>query len=425
MPGWLRLLLTLLSLLLGLVTGNVPELAPVAGETGLAAVLDGVARRAGFASLDEAIAAVAPLEEIADAPGEIVDDPGETGEAPGEALPPVVGGGGVVGPPVGESPGGTDPVGGGTGAVGGGVSEGPTAETPVPDAPTPVPPTPVPPTAIPPPPVPPSATAVPPRTTATPVPATATPVPPTATQIPPTATLTPTPTPVARRYDEPVLRWLPELEAAATPNGVPVALLAAVARVASGGDLNLIAFDDARGLAGLRPEELSALGVPPERWHDPAPNLAAAARLLAALNASVGGWDAALATRFGPACDAAGRCAGGYVYAVRAWWTFYERALADPSGAGLALLPGTWTPPPVAPVQESAPRPFPLPPGIPAPTPTPVATVTFTPTPIPTATATATATPIPTATPSPTLVPPTEPVVVAEPVATVDPAVGG
>ena len=399
-PGWLRLLLTLLGLLLGLVTGNRLEPAPETGETGLAAVLNGVVREAGFASLDDV---------IGDVPEAIGEMPGEVPPAANESD------GGVVGPPVGDSPGGTDPVGAGVGAIGAGVSEGPMAETPVPAPPTAAPPI---------------ATAVPPQATATPVPPTATRVPATATTTP-AATATPIPMPVVLRYDEPVLCWLPELEVAAMPNGVPVALLAAVTRVASGGDPNLIAFDGARGLAGLRPEALNALGVSSALWHDPATNLTAAGRLLATLNPSAGGWDAALAALFGPGCDAAGRCVGAYVYAVTAWSAFYERAQGNPGGNNPAWLPGTWAPPPMTPAQETAWGPFPLPPGVPAPTPTPVPTATFTATATATFTATATptptaaGTPVPTATPTPPSVPTTEPVTIAEPVATVDPAVSG
>jgi len=288
----------------------------------------------------------APVVEIVDEPlEEIVDDP-VAEDPPSED-------GAAVLPPEDTGSGGV---------VGGGVSEGPT-EAPPPTATSPPlpPPTTVPPTAE-----------SPPVTSPPPVVA-----PPSPTPLPPTATATPTPVPAALRLDEPVLRWLPELEAAAAATGVPVPLLAAVARVTSGGDPNVIALDGARGLLGVPPTELAARGVPEASWHDPAANALVGAQVLAAYrDAASGDWVAALTRYVGDGCDPYGVCAADYGAAIQQWTDYYAAVLADPARAGLAPLPANWTPPVPAPYQETTARPLAYPPGggpPPTATPTPVA----------------------------------------------------
>ena len=307
---------------------------------------------------------------------EIVDLPLGSGSPP----PP------VVAPP--ESPGGVG------GVLGGGVSSGPDGtSTPVQQATATQ--SPLIPTA-------PAVSTETPRSTATPNAAPTATIPPRPTPTAPVATSTPVA--VELRLDDPVLRFLPELRTAADSTGVPFDVLAGVVRVESNGDPNLIASGRGRGLTGVSEAELSAQGVPPDMWHDPATNLLAGARVLATLIAQTGSWDAAVGQYFGASCDPTGTCSGAYRYAVVAWADYYGPAIANPNGGGFPILPTSWSLPNLVPYEGASPRPLPLPPGIAPPTATPAATPTVA------ATATQAPTATTTATPSPTMtaVPPTE-----------------
>lgn len=380
--AWLSRLFRLLRVLLALsfvLLGWLPLdwlVVPRAGdEDRTAPIVDIVAVLAGASGA----VVGGPLGEIVDEPvGEIVDGPiggivddvlsdivdGPIGELPG--------GGAVVLPPEDGAPGGV---------VGGGVSEGPTAgETPSGPNPT-AGPSSVPTTPIP-------STNNPPSASASPSPAPGR-----------TSTATPTAVPTVPRLDEPVLRWLPELKDASKASGVPLALLAALAQVASGGDPNVIGLDGGLGLFGVPSEEFLARGVPEDQWFDPATNATVAAQALAAERQQSGDWTEALADYLGNNCDPYGDCTAEYVAAVLQWWDYYAALLSGPEYGGLAVLPASWTPPPVAPYVETPPRPLTYPPGGGPPPPT--ATATATPVP-PTATPTQVPpTPTPTATPDP------------------------
>src|SRR6478735_9680884 len=109
--------------------------------------------------------------------------------------------------------------------------------------------------------------------------------------------------PARIRYDDPVLRWLPEMTDASDVSGVPVALLAAVMRVESVGDPNIISPAGARGLMQIMPDELAGQGLREESWHDPATNITAGAwELVERLN-GYGSWDGAVGAYFGFGCD--------------------------------------------------------------------------------------------------------------------------
>jgi len=230
---------------------------------------------------------------------------------------------------------------------------------------------------------------------------------------------TPTPIPARIRYDDPVLRWLPEMTDASVVSGVPVALLAAVMRIESVGDPNIISPAGARGLMQIMPVELAGQGIGEESWHDPATNITAGAwELVERLN-GYGSWEGAVGAYFGFGCDVFGTCTDVYVAVVFQWMGYYAWALGDPGAAGLWLLPADWSPPAIAPYMEAAPPVVETP--APSPTPAPPAEPTATDIP-PAATSTAEPAPteVPTDIPAPTDVPtdvpedPTE-VVVEEP----------
>jgi hypothetical protein len=228
------------------------------------------------------------------------------------------------------------------------------------------------------------------------------------------SSLTPTPVPVQIRYDDPVLRWLPEMTSASAVSGVPVALLAAVMRVESVGDPNIISPAGARGLMQIMPVELAGQGLREESWHDPATNITAGAwELVERLN-GYGSWDGAVGAYFGFGCDVFGTCTDVYVAVVFKWMDFYAWALGDPGAAGLWLLPSDWVPPAIAPYMEAAPPAVETP--EPSPTPEPTATeippaATSTPEPAPTEVPTD----IPAPTEAPTDVPAPTEIVVEEP----------
>ncbi len=332
--------------------------------------------------------------------GAIVDEPigtvGQPGaieqETPGGAVGVggVIGGGGAIGPDGSEvtpvasnpSPAPDEPIGGDSAPT----AAAPTATTPAIPQPSPTP----------------SQTSGPPS----PSPFSSPPGAPTAT-----AQLAPQPGSAAIRLDEPVLRFLPEITAAADVTGIPASILAAVVRVESNGDSNLIANGSRIGWTGVPGAGLANQRVAPSAANDPAANLLAGAGVLAALSGSTGSWDAALLSYFGGDCDASGVCPGDYRYDVHAWATFCATAVSNPDASGFTVLPSTWTPPPLATYQGSSPRPIPLPPGVAAPTATPHPTEPPLPTALPTETPVTSGASDESAieVPSESAVPPTEP----------------
>jgi hypothetical protein len=230
---------------------------------------------------------------------------------------------------------------------------------------------------------------------------------PTATSTP-SASGTPDASPTATtpagppRLDDSVLRWLPEIITAAGATGVPPELIAAIMRVESQGNPNIISPAGARGLMQIMPDELSAQGISFDARHDPATNIMAGAVIL--LQRSGSGWDGAAASYFGSGCDVFGTCTETYVSVVLGWMAYYAPIIANPYSSGFAILGPDWSPPAIEPFVEAAP-PTPEPP----PTVTPEPTATPTPAVEPTATPTDEP-PAPTEAPTtePTAVPPTE-----------------
>jgi hypothetical protein len=237
---------------------------------------------------------------------------------------------------------------------------------------------------------------------------------PTSTEIPSepaTSTPSPTPTepaPATPRYDDPVLRWLPEIMTASSAGGVPASLLAAEVKVHSNGYPALAGPGNRFGLAQV-PGNATSL-------YDPQTNLNAAAARLAGFKSRYGTWNAAITADLQGLCDV--NCSQQLNQAVREWRAYYIRILGNPQGYGYTLLPSDWQNPGFAIKVVTAPLPAVYPPGhvdftaTPTPTPSPTATDTPVPTDAPTETpaetpteATATETPIPTetATASPTL----------------------
>jgi hypothetical protein len=237
---------------------------------------------------------------------------------------------------------------------------------------------------------------------------------PTATELPSepaTSTPSPTPTvpaPATPRYDDLVLRWLPEIMTASSAHGVPASLLAAEIKVHSNGYPALAGPGNRLGLAQV-PGNSSSL-------YDPQTNLNAAASRLAGFKSKYGTWNAAITADLQGLCDA--NCSQQLDQAVREWRAYYSRVLGNPQGYGYVLLPSDWQSPEFAIQVITAPLPAVFPPGhvestaTPTPTPSPTATESPTPTVAPTETpaetpteAAATETPIPTETAmtSPTL----------------------
>src|SRR6478752_5480333 len=166
---------------------------------------------------------------------------------------------------------------------------------------------------------------------------------------------TPTPIPVQIRYDDPVLRWLPEMTNASVVSGVPVALLAAVMRIESEGDPNIISPAGARGLMQIMPVELAGQGIPEGSWHDPATNITAGAWELVERLKDYGSWNGAVGAYFGFGCDVFGTCTATYVAVVFSWASYYYTAVHDPLNSGFPMLGPDWNPPAIAPFVEAAP----------------------------------------------------------------------
>jgi hypothetical protein len=184
------------------------------------------------------------------------------------------------------------------------------------------------------------------------------------------ATSTPSPEVTNPRYDDPVLRWLPEIGAASAASGLSPAQLAGLISFMSGGDPAVISENGARGLLQVKPEEFAAYSVPEVAWHDPATNVNLGAVILAGLTAETGTFEAALWAYFGDGCDANGRCTADYVSAVMSAVADYDVLIADPAANGLSLLPADWQAPEIVPYLADVPLRFePVPPTEEAPPP--------------------------------------------------------
>jgi hypothetical protein len=170
--------------------------------------------------------------------------------------------------------------------------------------------------------------------------------------------------------------------AAAKDSSTPPEIIAGVMRLESNGDPRIISPVGARGLMQIMPDNLLAMGVGQDYWHDPATNVMAGGRFLAAQAAGTGSWRSAVGAYFGNGCDVFGTCTETYIAVVFSWAAFYAPAIADPLNSGYGLLPADWSYGEIIPFVEAAPPQVVTPPASrPTPSATPTRTPTGTPTP--------------------------------------------
>jgi uncharacterized protein YraI len=194
----------------------------------------------------------------------------------------------------------------------------------------------------------------------------------TATAVPteiPSATAVPTETPAAEaeivnpRYDDAVLRWLPEIQTASANSGLTPAQVAAFIVLMSGGDPAVMSPLGAVGLTQVKPDELLAAGIGEGLWFDPETNATFGSSILSGMIANAGSLEGGLATWFGEGCDDSGRCTADYIQDYVNLLSTYEAILQDPAAAGYDLLPADWVAVIGAPYIGSVPyRFYPLPP---------------------------------------------------------------
>lgn len=228
-----------------------------------------------------------------------------------------------------------------------------------------------------------------------------------------------------------VLQWKPMIDAAAKQYNVPSAFIAAIMTIESSGDPTAVSVVGAQGLLQVMPAEMASLGVAQDKWLDPATNIAAGARLMAAQLANGASLEQVAASYFGQGCDAYGTCTDQYVARVMAWYAYYAQLFAgqpatlvmppaanpttqlasqnqstttdeNVAGTSSATPPATSTStntPNPAPSEQAAVAVAPTTPAAKTATPSPTPSKTVTPTP---ATVAATSEPTATPTPSPT-----------------------
>jgi hypothetical protein len=160
------------------------------------------------------------------------------------------------------------------------------------------------------------------------------------------------------RYDDPVLRWLPEINAAAAASGLTPAQVAGLVAYMSGGDPSVISALGEVGLLQVKPEEFAAYGVGETLWHDPATNLQIGALVIANGIATTGSFDQALALYFGEGCAPSGACTADYVSGALNSVAQYAGVAGDPAAYGYVPLPAAWQPPAIAPYVGDVPLRF-------------------------------------------------------------------
>lgn len=143
-------------------------------------------------------------------------------------------------------------------------------------------------------------------------------------------------TAAAQVESDPVLQWLPQIEAAAGATGVPAEYIAAVIRVESGGDPNAVSVAGAIGLMQVMPAEFQSQGIPESAWFDPATNILAGSTEIGRFLAATGSIEQALASYFGMGCDAVGTCTDGYIATVLSFAAAYATAIANGTTADLS-----------------------------------------------------------------------------------------
>jgi hypothetical protein len=152
----------------------------------------------------------------------------------------------------------------------------------------------------------------------------------------------------AQQASDPVLQWLPQIEAASSATGIGAEYIAAVIRVESVGDPNAVSSAGAIGLMQVMPAEFQSQGIPEGSWFDPATNIMAGSTEIAKHLAATGSIESALATYFGSGCDSTGTCTDGYLATVLSYAAAYATAIAtgtavDLSGVTIATGVNTGT----------------------------------------------------------------------------------
>lgn len=120
-----------------------------------------------------------------------------------------------------------------------------------------------------------------------------------------------------------VMQWQSLIVEAAAKYQVPAGLIAAIMSVESGGNPNAVSPAGAIGLMQIMPEQLTRLGVPQDKWADPASNIDAGTRYLAETLSNGGTLQQAAARYFGSGCDALGTCTQGYVARVLTLYVYF------------------------------------------------------------------------------------------------------
>lgn len=137
----------------------------------------------------------------------------------------------------------------------------------------------------------------------------------------------------AQTSSDPVLQWLPQIEAASAATGIGPEFIAAVIRVESVGDPNAVSSAGAIGLMQVMPAEFQSQGIPEGSWYDPATNILAGSTEIAKHLAATGSIEGALASYFGTGCDSTGTCTDGYISTVLEFAAAFAAAIA--SGAAV------------------------------------------------------------------------------------------
>ncbi len=140
----------------------------------------------------------------------------------------------------------------------------------------------------------------------------------------------------AQIESDPVLQWLPEIQAAAEATGVPAEVIAAVIRVESVGEPNAVSVAGAIGLMQVMPAEFQSQGIPEGSWYDPATNIMAGSTEIGRFLESTGSIEQALARYFGSGCDALGTCTDGYISTVMGFAAAYATAIANGTAVDLS-----------------------------------------------------------------------------------------
>ena len=120
-----------------------------------------------------------------------------------------------------------------------------------------------------------------------------------------------------------VMQWQSLIQQAAQSHDVPAGLIAAIMAVESSGNPSAVSPAGALGLMQVMPDQLTRLGVPRDKWTDPASNIDAAARYLAETSGRAERYRTPWPATLGPGCDALGTCTQDYVSRVLTLYVYF------------------------------------------------------------------------------------------------------